>query len=127
MLKDETIAQICFIVASLSLILLYFATIHSQPKTIGIENITKSLIGENIRTVATVDRVFYHKGHVFIILEHNGKRIKVVFFENIAKQFPELYNIEKGDSVEVVGKVEEYKGELELIGKRLIDKSFYES
>lgn len=72
--------------------------------------------GETVRVSGLIERISVSaNGTVF--LTFSGA--ESLFFQNQAKNLPELAGLEKGDYVCVVGRVSSYMGRTELLGERL--------
>lgn len=109
--KIMNILKISIIVAILGLIGLFFITRVSSEQVISIEDLK---IGQMERITGMVTSSYVSReGHTFLKVADNTGEIKVVAFEGSNIEIaPEL---EVGDEVSVFGKVEEYKGEMEII------------
>jgi DNA/RNA endonuclease YhcR with UshA esterase domain len=55
--------------------------------------------------------------HVFLNIADNTGEITVVAFKN--SNIDEAYDLEVGEEVSVLGRIDEYKGELEIIAKEI--------
>ena len=55
--------------------------------------------------------------HVFLKVADNTGEITIVAFKN--SNIDEAYDLEIGEEVSVLGRVDEYKGELEIIAKEI--------
>lgn len=107
------ILKISIIIAILGLIGLFFITRVSSEQVISIEDLK---IGQMERITGMVTSAYVSRGgHTFLKVADNTGEIKVVAFEGSNIEIaPEL---EVGDEVSVFGRVEEYKGEMEIIAK----------
>jgi len=110
----------------IGLILIYFAAINIQPKEMSISEITPELIG---RTVTTRGTIIYKKvhpeGHVFLTLSDNKTKIQVPLFVGYMNSLKERNLTERdfkvGEKLIVSGLVDEYKGSLQIIPRKLSD------
>lgn len=127
MLKGKDPVLFLSLVCSLiGLILIYFAAINLQPKEISISEITPELIG---RTVTTHGFIVYKKvhpeGHVFLTISDNKTKIQVPLFAGYMKSLEERNLTEKdfkvGRELTVSGLVDEYRGSLQIIPRKLSD------
>ena len=80
-----------------------------------ISSIDYSSLGMNVKVIGYVKNKPILKNNVllFSISDESNKSINVVMFN--VKQF----NISKDDLVLVIGKIEEYKNELEIVAKSI--------
>lgn len=119
MLSDRTLVRLCWVVGGVGIVGLFVVTQLIGPVNTSIKNINEASLGKTVSAYGKVDSFFTKDGHVFLTLTDEGAKIKVVVFENQAKKMPFAYNIRNGDIIKVVGKVDKYKGELEIIGERV--------
>ena len=110
----------------IGLVLIYFAARNLQPKEMSISEITPELIG---RTVTTHGIIVYKKvhpeGHVFLTISDNKTKIQVPLFAGYMKSLEER-NLTKrdfkvGEELIVSGLVDEYRGSLQIIPRKLND------
>ena len=119
-MNDESLQRLSLVLSLLGLLGLFLLSICLEPTKVSIKEIDESLLGKFIVTSGYVTKIREHEaGHVFLTLE-NESSIKVVIFANTArKNKATLEKIRKGSKIEVVGKLVEYKGELELVAKEI--------
>ena len=89
-----------------------------EPEELAIKDITISKVGHEVIVSGFVDSLSVKDDHVFITLKDNNSSIKVVMFANTAKNYPEIYNL-TNEMIKVRGKVDNYKGELEIVANKL--------
>ena len=127
MLKErDPILFLSLVCSLIGLFLIYIATINLQPREIEISDITPELIG---RTVTTHGIIVYKKvhpeGHVFLTLSDNKTKIQVPLFAGYMNSLKERNLTEKdfkpGEKLIVSGLVDEYKGSLQIIPRKLSD------
>lgn len=109
MMSDGDIFKLSAVVFFIGILLLIAAKFMSPPY-VPIRRINSALIGKTITTSGTVKYVYSRNGVYFITLE-NESRITVVFFHKVYAP--------KGRAVSVVGKVNKYRGSIELIGEKI--------
>ncbi len=115
MMSDKEIFKISAILFFMSFIALIVLASITKIKYVPIRKINDDMIGRTLETSGTVKYIFSKDGNYFITLE-NFTTIKVVFFSSQAKR-NDMREIRKGMNVTVVGKVNEYKGEIEILGQ----------
>jgi len=78
---------------------------------------------ENKRVIITGEiksLKFHENGHIFMRVGDETGEIKVVIFKNVVKGLgEEIACIEPNKSLSMVGRVEEYRGEPELIAEEI--------
>ena len=82
-----------------------------------IGDIDSMVIGSNVNVTGNAKDVYKHRdGHVFFTLDDGTGQIKVVIWKDVAKQLEISGSmIRKNKTINIEGRIEEYKGELELI------------
>jgi RecJ-like exonuclease len=74
--------------------------------------------GQIEKIVGIVNSVYVSKdGHTFLSVADTSGEISVVAFKSA--NIDAIYDIEVGDQISVLGRVEEYKGKLEIIAKEI--------
>jgi exonuclease VII large subunit len=109
------ILKISIITAVIGIITLFLLTQVFKEKTVKIEDLK---IGQIERISGMITSAYVSKNmHVFLKVADNTGEISVVIFENY--NIDEAYDLEVGDEVSILGRVDEYKGETELIAKEI--------
>jgi DNA/RNA endonuclease YhcR with UshA esterase domain len=109
------IVKIAMVVAVIGIIALFFLT---QYKNEAISKVEDLKIGQVERIEGMVNSVYVSKdNHVFLGVADNTGEIDVVAFKSANIDI--AYDLENGDQISVLGKVEEYKGKLEIIAKEI--------
>lgn len=110
------ILKISIITAVIGVILLFVITQVFKEETIKIEDLK---LGQIERISGMVTSVYVSRNmHVFLKVADNTGEVDVVIFEN--NNIDEAYDLEVGEEVSVLGRVDEYKGKLEIIAKEII-------
>ena len=109
------ILKISIITAVIGIIALYFISKAMIEETIEIK---KLKIGQIERISGMVTSVYVSRDdHVFMKVADNTGEITVVAFKN--SNIDEAYDLEIGEEITVLGRVDEYKGDLEIIAKEI--------
>ncbi|RLI97533.1 MAG: hypothetical protein DRO96_00505 [Candidatus Aenigmatarchaeota archaeon] len=119
MFSDRMFHRICWIVAVLGVFGLFLVTKTIGPENTEIHLIGEKQIGKRVCVYGNVETISSNSGHVFLTINDAEDRIKVVVFKNAAEKMPFIYTLKNGDIVKVIGKVQKYKGSLEIIGERV--------
>ena len=113
-MKEQTLLKIALIVSLLGLLILYLISDNIDLKERNIEKITLDNKDEFVKLTGTVNKVIdTEKVTIMEIMQE--QEITVVLFKDENKTMP----IQEGNEVEVIGKVDEYEGKLEIIADRL--------
>jgi exonuclease VII large subunit len=109
------ILKISIVIAVAGIIALFFLTQYNKEIITKIEDLR---IGQVERVEGMVNSVYVSKdNHVFLNIADNTGEIDVVAFKSA--NIDVAYELENGDQISVLGKVDEYKSELEIIAKEI--------
>jgi len=112
-MKEKTLLKIALICSITGLFILYILSENISIEEKTIDKIDKSNFGEYVKVKGTVDKVI-NTENVVIIDVVQPQKISVVLFKEDTN-----ISINEGSEVEVIGKVEDYNGEMEIIGSRV--------
>ena len=109
------ILKISIITAVIGIISLFLISMVLTEETIEIK---KLKIGQIERISGMVTSVYVSRDeHVFMKVADNTGEITVVAFKN--SNIDQAYDLEIGEEISVLGRVDEYKGDLEIIAKEI--------
>lgn len=109
------ILKISILVSVVGVVLLFLI---SAVFTEELTEISELKIGQMERISGMVTSVYVSRdSHVFLKVADNTGEITVVAFKN--SNIDEAYDLELGEEVSVLGRVDEYEGELEIIAKEI--------
>lgn len=100
----DKLLKISFIGAIAGIILLFIISENISIAKIPADMIDESYIGRSVRFLGTITKI--SSSEKFSSIEIDGK-ILVVLFDKI--------NLTKGNKIEVIGKVDEYKNKIEVM------------
>lgn len=120
-MKDSSILKICFITSIIGLATIYIGTLLTEAKEVEISEINERDIGRLVKVKGKISwKYFSKKGNLFFKLKNKGEEIKVVVFKDLIDRLGiKGEEIKKGKGVSVLGTVEKYKGEIEIIPERI--------
>ena len=107
-MKDSNLIKLCLTISIIGLIALSIYAEKSNPTIIKLTEIEEYL-GKTITTSGEVERVSITPNASFITLRDGSFRTTVVIFDMLPT------NIRSKDDINVTGRVELYKGDLEII------------
>lgn len=113
-MKEKTLLKIALIVSFIGVTILFFISDNIEIKEKSIDKINKAEIGEKVKIKGIVNNII-DTDKVMIIEITQPSKINIIIF----KEENEVIKINNSDFVEVIGSVEEYKGEKEVIVDRL--------
>jgi exonuclease VII large subunit len=115
-MNSKTILKVSVIIAVVGIALLFFLT-RNLENNVSVKDL-ETYLGESVTVEGQIFKLFTSKdGHVFFKIRDETGEIQVVAFRN--SNIQEAYNIQKGQTIKVKGKVQEYKNDLEIIAKRI--------
>lgn len=113
-MKESTLLKIALITSLSGLLVLYLISGNIEVKEKNIEKITLENKDEFVKLSGIVSRIIDSE-KVAILEITQPQEITVVLFKNKNN----TVNINKGNEVEIFGKVDEYEGKLEIIAERV--------
>lgn len=114
MITDKNLMYIALVLVIIGIIGLFVILQFIGPTEISTGVVTNNEIGENVAVNGIVKSYSEKDGHVFMDIDDGSGAIKVVMFENTAKNNLIVYSIGENDHVIIEGKVELYKNKLEI-------------
>ncbi len=117
-LDDAGLYKISLGISTIGLILLYLISSTFQVDIVSISEIDYDMVGSIVSIEGkVVSKRVHEDGHIFFKVEEGTNRISaVVFSSEVKKLEPEVLKcLEEGNSITVTGRVEEYRGTLEVI------------
>lgn len=120
-MEEKSLFRIALACSLVGVTTLFFVSEFIEVDENYIEEITIDDLGNDVKIIGTVKKIVDH-GNVVIMNIVQPQELKVVVFKGDEE---EMVNVKSGNYIEVLGKVEEFGGELEIIGDRirLIDSS----
>ncbi|MFH0868237.1 MAG: hypothetical protein V1831_02905 [Candidatus Woesearchaeota archaeon] len=113
-MKEKTLLKVALICSLLGILFLYLISGNMEIKEKNIEKITLDNKDEFIKLKGIVSNVVDTE-KVVIMEITQPQQITVVMFKDENKSMP----IYTGNEIEVIGKVDEYKGKMEIIADRV--------
>lgn len=110
-MNNRKIVYICLFLSVIGLIFLHFLTISSYSTPISIEN-AKGHMGEAVKIQGLIIEKRTSNGHAFFTISDETDDILGVLFKNSGIDNSIFI---KGDKIEAIGKITEYKGKMEII------------
>ena len=109
-MKEQTVLKIALICALAGVVILYFISDNVSIDEKAINKIDNGNIEESVKITGRVERISNLENVAFLEISQPSS-ITVIVFGNL--------NASAGDNVEVIGKIDEYNGKLEVIGQRI--------
>ena len=112
-MNETKLLRTCLLVAALGIVSLFFLSKNLEAKEIEISLITPDYVGQALSVSGTVSKISSGDGMTFITLEDDGELFPVVVFH-------EIDDVSSGDKITVSGKMQEYKGRLQIVGEKYL-------
>ena len=112
-MKERVLLVIALVWSLIGLFILMLIANYSEPPQLSVSQL-EDKVGKIVAVNAEVDSISYKQDTVFLTLKDSTGTIAGVFFGN------PKYEIIESDSVAVKGKVQLYKGDLEIVIQELV-------
>ena len=113
-LKKLDLPKFCAIIFIIGVFVLFFLVAVIEPEKTSISDIDQADVGKLVTINAFVKNKILRNGNMFLdITEDNQSYIKAIMFENNINS--EVYKVEQGSYINVIGRVDRYIGEMEII------------
>jgi len=97
------------------LVILFLAASMAHPQEVDIGSLSSSMLGAKVRVSGEIVKVRIHEdGHVFLRVRDDSGEVAVPIFRNVAQEVDNRC-LALGMRISVVGRVQEYRGELEVV------------
>ena len=118
-MNENVLTKISIIGVFICIVILYVITGQSVSSHVDIGDVDRSFIGKTVNVTGEITGVFTSKGHVFFDLKDNTGKVKVVLWRDVL-ELVEMKNvniseIKNGEKMNIIGNVQLYKGELEVM------------
>jgi exonuclease VII large subunit len=118
-MDENILMKISVIGVSISLFILYLITIQNFSFHVKIGEIDKSFTGKTVNITGEITGMSESKGHLFFDLKDDTGKIKVVLWSDTLELLElnkaNVSDIRNGKIINVIGNVQLYKGELEVL------------
>ena len=111
-MKEKTLLKIALICGIIGLIILFIISDNLEIKEKDIDKINKANVEEDVKLIGKISKITQLDKVAFIELEQPATMTIIVFKDKNLS----LY---KGDNIEIIGEIDEYNGELEVIAQRI--------
>ena len=112
-MENSKLIKISLIMSIIGILSLLLIVEFFPPELIKIKDITEEHLEKSIRTQGTITQIKATPGLVRLKLKDSNKLITVILFTE------EEQNIELNSKVEILGKIESYQYELEILADKI--------
>ncbi|WP_456475177.1 exodeoxyribonuclease VII large subunit [Candidatus Pyrohabitans sp.] len=114
-MRDSEVISLSLAASTLGLLLLFFAASISEPRELDIGELSGDYLGAQVKIEGEVMKLRYHEaGHIFLRVSDGTGEVAVPLFKGVAEKVDRSC-LKKGAKIVLTGRVEEYRGELEVI------------
>ncbi|MCD6215839.1 MAG: OB-fold nucleic acid binding domain-containing protein [Candidatus Aenigmarchaeota archaeon] len=114
MITEHQLVKVAYIGTFAGIISLFVLVQQMAPDAYTINEIREDMQGRYVNIKCKIHDMFIHDGNIFLTLEDKTGTIKAVVFKNKAEKIG-AYKLDTNDSVQIKGKINIYKNELEII------------
>lgn len=118
-MNEKSISRICIIGIVISFFALYLFTLNVHSLHVKIGDIDDDWAGRTVNVSGMVKDFHMYKGHIFFNLEDSSGDIKVVLWKDTIELLEikgvDVNRIRNGAGISIVGYVEIYEGDTEII------------
>ena len=119
-MDDSKLQKLSLVLAIIGVVALFVLTQALQPEKIGLSEIRGDFAGRVVVVDADVGKVNQKNDNIFLTLQDGDTSLKAVYWASDAKNNPEAYELAAGDAITATGQVAVYRGELEIIIKKIL-------
>ena len=113
-MNEKTLLKASITISVVTIPLLYIFSASISPKEIKIEEINDELIGQKVLVKGNITFIKLKSGYTILTIQDDTSKITVFYTEET--------NLRKGDRIEVIGRVKEYKRKLEIVASEINKK-----
>lgn len=116
-MNEKRLVKLSVIGTVASILILYVMTGQIFSSSVNIGDIDKSFTGKTVDITGEITSISSNKGSLFISVKDETGEIKVVLWEDIIKSInaDDVNRLNKGSKINVIGGVQIYRGEMEII------------
>ena len=120
-MNEKVLTKLSMIGTVVSILALYIVTGQILSSNVNIGDIDKSFIGKTVNITGEITSVVNSKGNIFISIKDETGEIRVILWEDMIKSINNEIDISwlnKGSRINIIGDVQTYRGEMEVIPLR---------
>ena len=118
-MDEKRLVKISVIGVSICLVALYIISAQGFSFNVKVGEIDRSFMGKTVNITGKITGMFTNKGHIFFDLEDETGKVKVVLWDDTVELLRinnvNVSKISNGETLNVIGEVQLYRGELEVI------------
>lgn len=123
-MKDEELLKLSFLVSTVGLGLLFYISLNYEESIESISQLDYDDVGNRAAVTGVILSKSTHKdGHVFLKMGDSSGQIRVVLFDSYVEKLgmSQLECLQVNGSLWARGRVEEYRGSLEIVPRQKED------
>ena len=115
MMSDAQLMKFALAVSVTGLVVLFVLSAHLEPQTAQLQEISEPMVGQHIATTGQLTKLAVRDGTLFAVLHDEGAELRLVMFRADT-------DAHEGDRVQAEGTLALYRGELELVARKIYKK-----
>tara|TARA_Y100000310_G_scaffold345840_1_gene470991 strand:+ start:6774 stop:7133 length:360 start_codon:yes stop_codon:yes gene_type:complete len=115
-MNESHLLKLALISSLIGLFVLYIVSNNMDIKEISLDELNNEEIGNKVKVLGKVSRITELDKVTFLDVSQPVTTKIVIFRE---KEKDEALDLEQDDYIEIIGKVEDYEGEMEIIADRI--------
>jgi hypothetical protein len=112
---ESDLLKISVAMSIMGIIIIAYTVYNYEPSCVNISSLRETDVGKIYYLSGSIESVFVKNDTAFIQMSEQDKKINVVMFSDVLEKNPIVYDISRGENVTMKGKVQMYKGALEII------------
>jgi DNA/RNA endonuclease YhcR with UshA esterase domain len=117
-MNDTMITKISVFGTIICILLLYAFTSQASSPRVNIGDIDRSFVGRSVNISGVIDNYSNNNGNIFMEVSDGTGNVKVVLWEDTIRSIENSSFLENGAKIIVIGEVQIYKGEIEILPLR---------
>jgi DNA/RNA endonuclease YhcR with UshA esterase domain len=107
--------------------MIYFAASQTEPETINLEDLNQEFVGRTVAIEGQIKSKKVHEdGHIFLTISDGSKSVQTPIFSNVAQHL-DSQDFAQGSKLRVVGLVDNYREQMQVIPRKPGDLIFLSS
>lgn len=123
-MKDEDLLKLSFLVSTLGLGMLFYVSINYEESIESISQLDYDSVGNRVAITGEIlSKTTHRDGHIFLKVRDSSGWIRVALFDSYLEGLSKdmLNCLQVGSSLWIRGRVEEYRGSLEIVPRQKED------
>jgi tRNA(Ile2) C34 agmatinyltransferase TiaS len=116
---NDNLTKISALMSVAGIFIIAYAIYTTEPVYMNITSLTEKDIGKIYYLPGSVESIFIKNKTAFIKMSDSEIEINVIMFTDSLDKNPIVYELSRHENVTVYGKIQMYKGDMEIIAYRI--------